>query len=310
MARPARPEQEIEHLRQHILDAASRVFASHGFEAASIEEIAREAGYGASTLYGYFKGKQAIVSAIMERFFEDQESVFEMVLPAGLSYVSGVGTNWTCTLNGQAVTCTYPPPLDPGQSTADLTLTVAVTMPAAPTVTNTASVDSASIEDDVTDNVASASTAVVAPALRATKLSEILSDPYNGASQPKRIPGALVRYAVTVTNSGSGTVDNTSLVLTDPVPAGTSLYVSTAGGPPVEFINGTPASGLSFSYPASVSYSNQPGGGPPYTYVPVPDANGVDANVTGLRVAPGGVMSAASASGNPSFTVRFRVRIR
>jgi AcrR family transcriptional regulator len=85
MARPARPEHEIEHLRQHILDAASRVFASHGFEAASIEEIAREAGYGASTLYGYFKGKQAIVSAIMERFFEDQESVFEMVLPAGLS---------------------------------------------------------------------------------------------------------------------------------------------------------------------------------------------------------------------------------
>ena len=44
--------------------------------------------------------------------------------------------------------------------------------------------------------------------------------------------------------------------------------------------------------------------------MPVPDANGVDANVTGLRVAPGGVMSAAGPGGNPSFTVRFRVRIR
>ena len=243
----------------------------------------------------------------------DRESnpiVVTDVLPAGLGYVSGTGSNWTCAANGQTVTCTYPPPLDPGQNTSDLTLTVAVTMPAAPTVTNIASVDSLSIEDDMADNVASVSTSVIAPALRATKLSEILSDPVNGSNQPKRIPGAFVRYAVNVVNSGTGTVDNTSLVLTDPVPPGTSLYVSTAGGPPVEFINGTPASGLNFSYPASVTYSNQPGGGPPYTYVPVPDANGVDANVTGLRVAPGGVMSAASAAGDPSFTVRFRVRIR
>ena len=153
-------------------------------------------------------------------------------------------------------------------------------------------------------------TTVIAPALRATKVSEVLGDPFNGGSLPKRIPGALVRYAVTVANSGTGTVDNASLVLTDPIPAGTSLYVSTAGGPPVEFIDGSPASGLSFSFPGSVSFSNQPGGGPPYTYVPVPDANGVDPNVTGLRIAPGGQMSASGPGGSPSFTVRFRVRIR
>ncbi len=85
MARTPRPEHEIEHRRSHILDAAGRVFAARGFEAASIEDIAREAGYGASTLYGYFKGKQAIVSGIIERFLDDQERAYDLVLPPGLT---------------------------------------------------------------------------------------------------------------------------------------------------------------------------------------------------------------------------------
>lgn len=85
MARTPRPEHEIEHRRSHILDAAGRVFAKSGFEAASIEDIAREAGYGASTLYGYFKGKQAIVAAIIERFLDEQERAYDLVLPPGLT---------------------------------------------------------------------------------------------------------------------------------------------------------------------------------------------------------------------------------
>jgi uncharacterized repeat protein (TIGR01451 family) len=241
---------------------------------------------------------------------EDNPIVVTDVLPAGLGFVSASGSGWTCSASGQAVTCTRPPPLDAGQSAPDLTLTVAVTMPAAPTVSNTASVTSLSIEDNPANNASTVVVPVIAPALRAAKLSELLSDPVNGTTLPKRIPGAIVRYAVTVTNTGTGVVDNASLVLTDPVPAGTALLVSTSGGPPVEFVDGSPASGLAFSYPASVAFSNQPGGGPPFNYVPVADADGVDPNVTGLRVAPTGTMAAAGAGGSPSFTVRFRVRIR
>ncbi len=241
---------------------------------------------------------------------DDNPIVVTDVLPSGLAYVSGTGTGWTCVAAGQTVTCTHPPFLDAGQSLPDLTLTVAVTMPAAPTVGNTASVSSASLEANAADNASTVSTPVIAPALRVQKDSEVLTDPVNATAQPKRIPGSIVRYAVSVTNAGTGLVDGASLVLTDPVPAATSLFVSTASGPPVEFIDGTPASGLSFSYPASVTFSSQPGGGPPYTYVPVPDANGVDANVTGLRIAPGGAMSASAPGGSPSFTVRFRVRVR
>ncbi len=241
---------------------------------------------------------------------DDNPIVVTDTLPAGLAFVSASGTGWICAAAGQTVTCTHPPFLDAGQSLPDITLTVAVTMPAAPTVTNSASVSSASLEADPSDNISTVATTVIAPALRVLKASEVLSDPVNGTTQPKRIPGSIVRYAVTVTNSGTGIVDAASLVLTDPVPAGTSLFVSSAGGPPVEFLNGSPASGLGFSYPASVTFSSQPGGGAPYTYVPTPDANGVDPNVTGLRIAPSGAMSAASAAGNPTFTVRFRVRVR
>jgi uncharacterized repeat protein (TIGR01451 family) len=148
------------------------------------------------------------------------------------------------------------------------------------------------------------------PTLAVQKTSAVLSDPINGVSNPKRIPGAVVRYAVTITNTGTGTVDSSSLVVTDPVPANTVLCVSTVcGNPVVEFIDGTPASGLSFNVATNVSYSNIVGGGAPFTYTPTADAAGYDAAVTGVRIAPTGLMSAAG-GGNPSFTVRFRVRVK
>ena len=42
------------------------------------------------------------------------------------------------------------------------------------------------------------------PALRVTKTVDVLSDPVNGAVNPRQIPGSLQRYRVTVTNTGSG----------------------------------------------------------------------------------------------------------
>ena len=74
----------------------------------------------------------------------------------------------------------------------------------------------------------------------------------------------------------------------------------------MQFVDGTPASGLAFSN-ANVSYSNQVGGGAPYTYVPVANASGVDPRVTGVRIAPSGTMAAASVAGQPSFRIRFQV---
>ena len=118
------------------------------------------------------------------------------------------------------------------------------------------------------------------------------------------------RYRVTVTNTGAGTVDASTLVIADVVPANAELVV--VGGPAiaVQFFDGTTPSGLTFAYATHVTFSSQPGGAPPYTYVPVPNGNGVDPNVTALRIAPSGAMAGAASGNNPSFSVEFRIRVR
>jgi TetR/AcrR family fatty acid metabolism transcriptional regulator len=47
-----------EHKRQAILQAAGQVFARKGFEPATLEAVAREAGLAKGTLYLYFKNKE------------------------------------------------------------------------------------------------------------------------------------------------------------------------------------------------------------------------------------------------------------
>ncbi len=150
---------------------------------------------------------------------------------------------------------------------------------------------------------------LVIPQLQIAKLAQTLSDPINGTSSPKAIPGAVVQYTIALVNQGIGSVDADSLVITDPLPPDTALYVSTVSGDPISFADGPTPSGLAFNYASDVSFSNQPGGGAPYNYTPVPDPQGFDPAVTGYRVAPTGAMNAAGGSGNPSFNITLRVRI-
>ena len=46
-----------------------------------------------------------------------------------------------------------------------------------------------------------------------------------------------------------------------------------------------------------------------FNYLPTPDANGYDTNVTGLRVNPSGPLN-FSASGDPYFELRLQTKIR
>lgn len=149
----------------------------------------------------------------------------------------------------------------------------------------------------------------IIPVLQIAKLAQTLSDPINGSTGPKAIPGAIVQYTVAVVNQGIGPVDADSLVITDPLPADTALYVSTASGDPISFTDGATPSGLGYNYATDVGYSNQPGGGAPYDYVPSPDPQGFDPAVTGYRVAPTGSMNAAGGGNSPSFNITLRVRI-
>ena len=153
------------------------------------------------------------------------------------------------------------------------------------------------------------------PGLRVAKTVAPTSDPINGATNPKSIPGSVQLYNVRVTNQGSGPVDNNAVNIVDPVPANTRLFVGNLGGVgsgPIAFVNGSPSSALTWTFTAlnsttdDVDFSND--NGVTWTYVPVPDANGYDAAVTTLRLRPKGTMP-GNAGGDPYFELRFRVTI-
>ena len=144
----------------------------------------------------------------------------------------------------------------------------------------------------------------VAP-LAIAKTSLAYSDPVNGLINPKLIPGAFANYSLTVTAPASTSPTNNSVIVTDAIPANLSLFVDTyAPGPgPVRFSAGS--SGLTYSFTSlanatdDLEFSNN--GGASWTYVPTIDANGVDANVTHVRIRPKGSMVPGS-----SFTINLR----
>lgn len=151
---------------------------------------------------------------------------------------------------------------------------------------------------------------VVLPSLSVQKLSSVISDPVNGTTNPKRIPGSVVRYTITVTNAGEGAIDASTLAITDPLPADVELCVTATCGGVLAFVDGTPASGLAFSYATHTTFSSSPVGGTPYSYTPAPSPEGYDASIRGIRIAPNGAMAGASSSGTTSFSLRFLVRVR
>lgn len=79
---------------------------------------------------------------------------------------------------------------------------------------------------------------VLAAALTVSKLSTIISDPLNGTSFPKAIPGATIEYCIVVANA-SGSATATSVAISDPLPT-TVTYNSAYG----IFLNGTVTTGV------------------------------------------------------------------
>lgn len=85
MGRPRRKEIEIESTRRHIMNAAVEVFARKGFAAATMQDIAAEAEYSAPSLYSYFKGKKAILEALLVTLRDESTAMFQAPMPRGLT---------------------------------------------------------------------------------------------------------------------------------------------------------------------------------------------------------------------------------
>jgi uncharacterized repeat protein (TIGR01451 family) len=145
------------------------------------------------------------------------------------------------------------------------------------------------------------------PNITMVKTAQTVSDPVNGTSSPKNIPGAQILYSILVTNFGTGTADANSIVITDLIPANTSLVVA---GTPVGFTDGTTSSGLTFTWGGlssqtdDVQFSRD---GTDYTYVPTAGTDGADSAVKYLRINPKGTFKASNGTNNPSFTLTFKM---
>ena len=61
------PESVLSERHIRILDAAERVFARAGFHAATMQDVAAEAGMSPGNLYRYFSSKDAIIEGMTER---------------------------------------------------------------------------------------------------------------------------------------------------------------------------------------------------------------------------------------------------
>ena len=75
-----KPKPKSEATRQRILEAATGLFQRRGFEAATMREIAAEAGMATGAAYYYFDSKDAIVLAFYERSAQEMELLLEAAL--------------------------------------------------------------------------------------------------------------------------------------------------------------------------------------------------------------------------------------
>lgn len=201
-------------------------------------------------------------------------------------------------------------------SSGSVTFTVTGTTGTSGTIVNTATIapPSGTVDPSTANNSATDTDTILLPSLLFMKTVTVTSDPVNGTTSQKFIPGADVLYTLRVTNTGPGIVTNNSVSIIDPVPANTELFTGNlSGGAPYLFVDGSPSSSLACGFTAlnnatdCVDFSNN--NGSTWTYVP----NGsYDPAVTHLRFRPTGTMSGDPTAGSPSpsFDLGFRVRLK
>ena len=78
---PAEPVRirDAERTRARVLDAAERVFARQGFEAARLQEIGRAAGVSRGTPGYFFRSKEQLYRTVMERLFAESREALGRV---------------------------------------------------------------------------------------------------------------------------------------------------------------------------------------------------------------------------------------
>jgi uncharacterized repeat protein (TIGR01451 family) len=122
--------------------------------------------------------------------------------------------------------------------------------------------------------------------LEVVKDRVVVSDPFNGTTNPKAIPGAIVEYSVQITNSG--TQDASGIVITDAI---TAL---------VNFV------GDAYGANQDVRYEIDGGA---FSYCDASDGDATDCDLAGANLTVGGSGLVLTVAPGETLTVSFRVEI-
>ena len=79
-SKPKKRGRVVSNRREEILQVAAALFASRGFEAASIREIGDAAGILSGSLYHHFTSKEEMLHDLLQRFVDKLVPLYESVL--------------------------------------------------------------------------------------------------------------------------------------------------------------------------------------------------------------------------------------
>lgn len=137
-----------------------------------------------------------------------------------------------------------------------------------------------------------------------TRAISLVSDPVNGTTNPKAIPGAILRFEITVSNSGTSALDDGTMFISDALPP----QVATGASASPILTQSNPSSNLTFNSATDVAYSDSsfaPTNFAQCTYTPT---EAFDPNVRYICFNPKGSMAGASGSA-PGFTIAYSAKI-
>ncbi|HEV3230243.1 MAG TPA: helix-turn-helix domain-containing protein, partial [Solirubrobacteraceae bacterium] len=90
--------------RARLLAAAAKVFARRGYHAASVDDVAAEAGYSTGAVYHQFKGKEDLFLTLLEEHIAERVRDYTGTFAQGEStdaQVRGGADNWMAFLREQ-----------------------------------------------------------------------------------------------------------------------------------------------------------------------------------------------------------------
>jgi AcrR family transcriptional regulator len=91
-AAPAKERiRDAERSRVAILDAAEKLFASRGFDAASLNDVAVAAGLSRGTPSYFFGSKERLYDAVLERVFAEREEATRIAFTPLVAWSEGEG---------------------------------------------------------------------------------------------------------------------------------------------------------------------------------------------------------------------------